>query len=165
MLELHPRMNDTSFMNLALLEARAAAEENEVPVGAVIVYEGSVISSNHNRMIGRKDALAHAELLALQDAARSHPHKWLLDSTLYVTLEPCVMCAGAAVLARVKRVVFGAIDPKAGALGSTANIFSEPHINHRPEVTAGILADESSALLKQFFQSLRGPHHEGTKKH
>lgn len=157
MLELHPRMDDIFFMNLALQEARAAAEENEVPVGAVIVYEGRVISSNHNRMIGTKDALAHAELLALQGAAGSHPHKWLLDSTLYVTLEPCVMCAGAAVLSRVRRVVFGAADPKAGALGSTADIFSEPHINHRPEVTSGILADESSALLKQFFRNLRRP--------
>lgn len=142
-------------MTLALEEAARAAFENEVPVGAVLVYEQRVLAREHNRMIGRKDALAHAELLALQAAAAEHPHKWLLDTTLYVTLEPCVMCAGALVLARVARVVYAAADPKAGALGSTVNIFEEPHVNHRPEVTPGVLADESSALIREFFRTLR----------
>ena len=148
-------MNDHDSMRLAMEEAAAAASENEVPVGAVLVYEERVIARGHNRMIGRKDALAHAELLVLQAAAGQHPHKWLLDTTLYVTLEPCVMCAGALVLARVARVVYAAADPKAGALGSTVNIFAEPRINHRPEVTAGLLADESSSLIQEFFRSLR----------
>lgn len=148
-------MDDTGYMNLALEEARAAASENEVPVGAVLVYEDRVLAANHNRMIQSKDALAHAEILTMQSSAGLHPFKWLLDSTLYVTLEPCVMCAGALVLARVARVVYGATDPKAGALGSTVNIFAEPHINHRPMVTPGVLADESSALIKEFFRNLR----------
>lgn len=143
------------YMQMALEEAQAAAAENEVPVGAALVYEGRILSRDHNRMIQRKDALAHAELLTLQAAALVHPHKWLLDTTLYVSLEPCVMCAGALVLARVARVVFAAADPKAGALGSTVNVFAEPHVNHRPEVTAGILADESTALIREFFRTLR----------
>lgn len=148
-------MDDIGYMSLALEEARAAGSENEVPVGAVLVYEDRVLAANHNRMIQSKDALAHAEIVTMQSAARLHPFKWLLESTLYVTLEPCVMCAGALVLARVSRVVYGATDPKAGALGSTVNVFAEPHINHRPVVTAGVLADESSALIKEFFRSLR----------
>ncbi|HSP06276.1 MAG TPA: tRNA adenosine(34) deaminase TadA [Acidobacteriota bacterium] len=147
--------DDREYMQRALEEAYAAATENEVPVGAVLVYEERVIARGHNRMIQRKDALAHAELMALQAAALVHPHKWLLDTTLYVTLEPCLMCAGALVLARVARVVFAAADPKAGALGSTVNVFAEPHVNHRPEVTAGVLADESTALIKEFFRTLR----------
>lgn len=142
-------------MQLALEEAAAAASENEVPVGAILVYEERVIARNHNRMIGSKDALAHAEMLVLRAAAKAHPHKWLLDTTLYVTLEPCVMCAGALVLARVERVVYAAADPKAGALGSTVNIFAEPHVNHRPEVNAGLLAEESASLIKEFFRILR----------
>ena len=143
------------YMELALEEARQAAAEDEVPVGAVLVYEEQVIASNHNRMIQQKDALAHAELLTLQAAAQAHPYKWLLDATLFVTLEPCLMCAGALVLARVKTVVYGAEDPKAGALGSTVNIFAEPHINHRPEVVSGVLPEQSSVLLKDFFRKLR----------
>ena len=114
-----------------------------------------MLARDHNRMIQLQDALSHAELLTMQAAARNHPHKWLLDSTLYVTLEPCVMCAGALVLARVRRVVFGASDPKAGALGSKMNLFAEPHLNHRPDVESGLLQEESAALLRSFFASLR----------
>src|SRR5438105_4322340 len=111
-------MTDQDYMQMALEEARAAAEENEVPVGAVLVHEDKILARKHNRIVKNKDPLAHAELLALRTAIALHPDKWLLDATLYVTLEPCAMCAGALVLARVKRLVFATPDPKAGACGS-----------------------------------------------
>jgi tRNA(adenine34) deaminase len=146
---------DVEFMQLALVEAHLAETENEVPVGAVLVYKESVIARDHNRMVQRKDPLAHAELLTLQAALIQHPDPWLLDSTLYVTLEPCVMCAGALVLSRIKRLVFATFDPKAGACGSTINILEVPHLNHHPQVESGILQTEASQLLKSFFQKLR----------
>ncbi len=146
---------DTEFMQIALHEARLAETENEVPVGAVLVYNENVIARDHNRMVQRKDPLAHAELLTLQNALTKHPDPWLLDSTLYVTLEPCVMCAGAMVLSRIKRLVFATFDPKAGACGSTMNILEAPHLNHHPQVESGILQTEASRILKTFFQKLR----------
>jgi tRNA(adenine34) deaminase len=146
---------DIDFMQMALDEAHLAETENEVPVGAVLVYKESVIARDHNRMVQRKDPLAHAELLTLQAALIQHPDPWLLDSTLYVTLEPCVMCAGAMVLSRIKRLVFATLDPKAGACGSTLNILEAPHLNHHPQVESGILQAEASQLLKSFFQRLR----------
>ena len=148
-------MNDLDFMTLALEEARQAASEDEVPVGAVLVHEGIVAASDHNRMVQRKNPLAHAELLVLQRALESHPVKWLLDTTLYVTLEPCAMCAGALVLARVKRLVFATADPKAGACGSIMDLARSSQLNHRLEVESGLLQDESSTLLKQFFRHIR----------
>jgi tRNA(adenine34) deaminase len=148
-------MTDFDFMQIALDEAHLAETENEVPVGAVLVYKESVIARDHNRMVQRKDPLAHAELLTLQAALIQHPDPWLLDSTLYVTLEPCVMCAGAMVLSRIKRLVFATFDPKAGACGSTMNILEAPHLNHHPQVESGILQAEASQLLKSFFQKLR----------
>ncbi len=146
---------DAEFMQIALDEARVAETENEVPVGAVLVYKESVIARDHNRMVQRKDPLAHAELLTLQAALTKHPDPWLLDSTLYVTLEPCVMCAGAMVLSRIKRLVFATFDLKAGACGSTLNILRASHLNHHPQVDSGILQDDASQLLKSFFQKLR----------
>jgi tRNA(adenine34) deaminase len=143
------------YMQLALEEARLAAEENEVPVGAVLVYQDRVIARNHNRMIQLKNPLAHAELLTLQAASAQHPDPWLLDSTLYVTLEPCAMCAGAMVLARIKKLVYAAADPKAGACGSTMDIIRAPHLNHHAEVDSGLMQSESSELLKSFFKRLR----------
>jgi tRNA(adenine34) deaminase len=146
---------DSEFMQMALDEARVAERENEVPVGAVLVYKESVIARDHNRMVQRKDPLAHAELLTMQAALSKHPDPWLLDSTLFVTLEPCVMCAGAMVLSRIKRLVFATFDPKAGACGSTTNILEAPHLNHHPQVESGILQTEASQLLEMFFQRLR----------
>jgi tRNA(adenine34) deaminase len=115
-------MTDQVYMLIVLEEAEAAAAEGEVPVGAVLVHQDQVLARKHNRMVKNKDPLAHAELLALRTAIALHPDKWLLDSTLYVTLEPCTMCAGALVLARVKRLVFATPDPKAGACGSTTDV-------------------------------------------
>jgi tRNA(Arg) A34 adenosine deaminase TadA len=146
---------DIEFMQMALDEAYLAETENEVPVGSVLVYKERVIARDHNRMVQRKDPLAHAELLTLQAALTKHRDPWLLDSTLYVTLEPCVMCAGAMVLSRINRLVFATFDPKAGACGSTMNILQAPHLNHHPQVESGILQPEASNLLKVFFQKLR----------
>jgi tRNA(adenine34) deaminase len=148
-------MRDEDYMMLALEEARQAGEENEVPVGAALVFEERVIARNHNRMVQQKDPLAHAELLTMQAALKSYPVKWLLDTTLYVTLEPCVMCAGALVLARVKRLVFATPDPKAGACGSIIDVVRSAQLNHRLEVISGISQTEASVLLKEFFQKLR----------
>lgn len=142
-------------MLLALHEAKQAANEGEVPVGAVLEYGGAVIAADHNRMIQRKDPIAHAELLTLKKAISAHPEKWLLDTTLYVTLEPCTMCAGALVLARVKRLVFATEDPKAGAAGSILDLVRSNQLNHRLAVDQGLLREESSKLLSDFFAILR----------
>jgi tRNA(adenine34) deaminase len=146
---------DETYMAMALEEARAAESENEVPVGAVLVLEDRVLARNHNRMVQQKDPLAHAELLSMQSAIKAHSVKWLLDTTLYVTLEPCVMCAGALVLARVKRLVIATRDPKAGACGSVFDIPQSGQLNHRLEVQTGLMQNEASILLKTFFQKLR----------
>ena len=154
-------MQDIDYMRMALEEARQAAQEEEVPVGAVLTYEGRILTRDHNRMVQRKDPLAHAELLVLQSAIRFHPDPWLLDTTLYVTLEPCVTCAGALVLYRVKRLVFAATDPKAGACGSTMDIVRSEHLNHTLEVESGLLQEDASQLLQDFFQRLRKQQKEG----
>ncbi|HEX8086544.1 MAG TPA: tRNA adenosine(34) deaminase TadA [Solirubrobacteraceae bacterium] len=146
---------DEWFMRLALREAERALEHDDVPIGAVVVHEGEVVGAGRNERELRGDPTAHAEILALREAA-AHLGSWrVLDSVLYVTLEPCAMCAGAIVLARVPRVVFGTVDPKAGAVGSVFNVLDEPRLNHRPEVAAGLLAEESAELLRAFFRSRR----------
>lgn len=144
-----------SFMRLALAEAEAAAEEGEIPVGAVAVKDGRVIATGRNRREGANDPTAHAELMAVQQAARVLGAWRLTGVTLYVTLEPCAMCAGALVLARVDKVVFGTRDPKAGAAGSLMNLLQDKRLNHRAEVVEGILAEECSEALKRFFRRLR----------
>jgi tRNA(adenine34) deaminase len=142
----------------ALAEARRAAGIGEVPIGAVIVRDGEVIGRGHNRREIDRDPLAHAELLAIREAA-SRLQGWRLEGcTMYVTLEPCAMCAGALVNSRVERLVYGAADPKAGYCGTLGNLVQDPRLNHRLEVTAGVLESESAALLRGFFASLRrGP--------
>lgn len=146
---------DTRFMQQALTLARSAPLIGEVPIAAVLVHEGIVIAQAHNLRETRQDPTAHAEVIVIQDAAR-HMGSWrLIDTTLYVTLEPCTMCIGAIVLARIPRLVFGATDPKAGACGSIMNIPPEPRLNHRVEVVGGVCAEESQALLQDFFRQLR----------
>jgi tRNA(adenine34) deaminase len=146
---------DEYFMRLALREAERAPQHEDVPVGAVVVQEGEVIGAAHNERELRQDPLAHAEALALGEAARRLGRWRLLDTVIYITLEPCAMCAGAIVLARVPRVVFGAMDPKAGAAGSVLDVLGEPRLNHRPEVAPGLLAPDSAELLSAFFASRR----------
>jgi tRNA(adenine34) deaminase len=146
---------DERFMRLALNEARAATDHGDTPVGAVVVRDGEVIASGRNERELRGDPTAHAETIALREAARVVGNWRVLDSVLYVTLEPCVMCAGAIVLARVPWVVFGARDPKAGAAGSVLNVLAQPQLNHRPVVRSGLLADECGALLRAFFAARR----------
>jgi tRNA(adenine34) deaminase len=146
---------DEYFMRLALREAERALEHDDVPVGAVVVADGEVIGIGHNERELRKDPTAHAEILALREAA-AHLGSWrILDSVMYVTLEPCAMCAGAIVLARLPRVVFAAPDPKAGAAGSVLNVLDLAALNHRPVVAGGLLADDSAALLRAFFAARR----------
>jgi len=148
--------SDEDWMRLALAEADAATLHGDVPVGAVVVDAGgNELARNHNRREVDADPTAHAELLALRDAARSRGHWRLEGATLFVTLEPCAMCAGAIVLARVPRVVFGTPDPKAGAAGSVLDVLAEPRLNWQPEVAGGLLADECAALLSSFFGSRR----------
>ena len=142
-------------MRLALREAERAIEHDDVPVGAVVVHDGEVAGVGHNERELRQDPSAHAEMLALREAARTLGSWRLLDTVLYVTLEPCAMCAGAIVLGRVPRVVYGTADPKAGAAGSVLDVLGEPRLNHRPEVAGGLLAPECSALLVNFFSSRR----------
>ena len=146
---------DEYFMRLALREAERALEHDDVPIGAVVVHDGEVIGAGRNERELRQDPTAHAETVALREAARSLSSWRLLDAVLYVTLEPCAMCAGAIVLARVSRVVFGATDPKAGAAGSVLDVLGEPRLNHRPEVAGGLLAGECAALLGDFFDDRR----------
>jgi len=146
---------DEYFMRLALREAERAMEHEDVPIGAVIVHEGEVLASGRNERELRQDPTAHAEVLALREASERLGSWRVLESVLYVTLEPCAMCAGAIVLARVPRVVFGAWDPKAGAAGSVLDILAEPKLNHRPEVSGGLLAEECGALLTSFFAGRR----------
>jgi tRNA(adenine34) deaminase len=146
---------DDYFMRLALREAEQALEHDDVPIGAVVVRAGEVLAAAHNERELRQDPVAHAEILALREAARATGTWRVLDAVLYVTLEPCAMCAGAVVLARVPRVVYGASDPKAGACGSVLDVLGEPRLNHRPEVAGGLLAQECAELLSEFFSSRR----------
>jgi tRNA(adenine34) deaminase len=150
-----PLPPDEHFMRLALREAERALEHDDVPIGAVLVREGELIGAAHNERELRQDPTAHAEVIALREAARVQGSWRVLDATLYVTLEPCAMCAGAIVLARVSRVVFGARDPKAGACGSVLDVAGEPRLNHRPTVAGGLLGAECGALLSAFFARRR----------
>lgn len=142
-------------MRAALLEARRAYKAEEVPVGAVVVQDGKILARGRNRIRGRRDPTAHAEILALRAAGEKLKRERLTEAVLYTTLEPCAMCAGALVLARVKRVVFGAQDPKAGAGGSVMDLLRHPKLNHRMEVSGGLLAGTSRRLLRQFFKARR----------
>jgi tRNA(adenine34) deaminase len=146
---------DTAFMRLALDAAVSAVGGDEVPVGAVVVKGEEVLAICSNRTVADQDATAHAELLAVREACRKEGSGRLSGCTLYVTLEPCAMCAGGIVLARLDRVVFGAWDEKAGMAGSVGDLLRHPRLNHRPEVLGGVLAEESSALLKRFFRDRR----------
>jgi len=146
---------DEYFMRLALREAEAALDHDDVPIGAVVVREGEVIGAGQNERELRQDPTAHAELLALREASRALESWRILDSVLYVTLEPCAMCAGAIVLARVPRVVYGTVDPKAGAAGSVLDVLGEARLNHRPAVAGGLLAAQCAALLTEFFTTRR----------
>jgi tRNA(adenine34) deaminase len=146
---------DEYFMRLALREAERSVSHDDVPVGCVIASSGEVLAAAPNERELRGDPTAHCEVLALREAARVLGSWRLSGTVLYVTLEPCAMCAGAIVLARVPRVVFGALDPKAGACGSVLDVTGEPRLNHRPEVAGGLLADESAALLRGFFGTRR----------
>ena len=148
-------MTDDEAMELALVEAEAATRHDDVPVGAVVVRDRKVISRRHNERELTGDPTAHAEVLAIRDAAEVIGHWRLLDCTLYVTLEPCFMCAGALVNARIGRVVFGATDPKAGAAGSLTNVLADPRLNHNPPVEGGVLREECSHILKAFFAAKR----------
>ena len=142
-------------MTLALREAEAAFDEGEVPVGALVVFEDKVIGRGYNRMAQLKDATAHAEMVALS-AAYNRFGDWRLENcTLFCTLEPCAMCAGAAVLSRIERIVYGARDPKFGACGSIFTIPTEPRLNHRIELVGGVMADEVAALMQEFFRQIR----------
>ena len=146
---------DEYYMRLALREAERALEHDDVPVGAVIVKDGEVIGAGRNERELRNDPTAHAETLALREASTALGSWRVLDAVMYVTLEPCAMCAGAIVLARVPRVVFGAVDPKAGACGSVLDLLDVPQLNHRPQVDGGLLAEEAGDLLRAFFAGRR----------
>jgi tRNA(adenine34) deaminase len=146
---------DRQFMQQALDQAKLAGASGEVPVGAVLVRDGLVISTGFNQPISNSDPSAHAEMMALRTAARDESNYRLPGTTLYVTLEPCTMCAGAMLHARVERVVFGAPDPKTGAAGSVLNVFSEKQINHQTQVEGGIMSEECGQILRNFFKERR----------
>ena len=146
---------DRQFMQQALEQAELASIAGEVPVGAVLVRDGQVISRGFNQPIGNHDPSAHAEMMALRAAAQAESNYRLPGTTLYVTLEPCTMCAGAMLHARVERVVFGATDPKTGAAGSVLNVFAEKQINHQTQVEGGIMGDECGQVLRDFFKERR----------
>jgi tRNA(adenine34) deaminase len=153
--QLSQEQLDRHFMARALELARRAAEVGEVPVGAVLVRGGEIIAEGSNQPIGLNDPTAHAEILALRGAGKALDNYRLLETTLYVTLEPCAMCAGAMIHARVKRLVYGPADPRTGAAGSVFNIVDHDVLNHRMEVTSGVCAEEAGALLKEFFAARR----------
>ena len=146
---------DLEFMQAALEEARAAAEAAEVPIGAVLVYENRIIARSGNRTIRDNDPTAHTEILTIREAARVTGNYRLAGTTLYVTLEPCSMCAGAIIQARIPRVVYGADDPKGGAVKSCFEVLSHPRLNHQVEVTSGILAEEAVSIMQSFFAARR----------
>ena len=148
-------MSDETFMREALLLAGKAAAAGEVPVGAVVVKDGAVVGRGHNQPVGSHDPTAHAEVVALRDAAEKLGNYRLADCDLYVTLEPCAMCAGAIMHARISRVVYGAPDPKSGACGSVVNLFADSRLNHHATVVGGVLADAAGKLLQDFFSERR----------
>lgn len=147
--------NDEYFMKLAIQEAKKAEAKNEVPIGAVIVLNGEVIASSHNLRESSQNAITHAEILAIQEACEKVGSWRLEEAILYVTLEPCPMCSGAIILSRIKKVVYGASDPKAGCAGTLMNLLNDPRFNHQSEVVSGILETECSTLLSDFFKSIR----------
>jgi tRNA(adenine34) deaminase len=149
------RDTDERFMRLALIQARLAREEGEVPVGAVVIRGGEVLSATHNRPIAGHDPSAHAEMLAIRQAAERLENYRLTDTTLYVTLEPCIMCAGAMIQARVNRLVYGARDPKSGGVVSLYRLLQDERLNHRVEVTGGILEEMCAEILSGFFREKR----------
>jgi tRNA(adenine34) deaminase len=146
---------DEIYMSEAIKEAEKAFEEDEVPVGCVIVYQRKIIARAHNQVERLRDPTAHAEMLALTSATNYLNSKWLNECSIYVTIEPCSMCAGALVLARIKNIVFGATDPKAGACGSVLNIVQNKKLNHRIKIKSGVLTEKCSSLLKEFFKNKR----------
>lgn len=148
-------MTDDEYMQQALELARDAAKSNEVPVGAIVVKDGVVIGHGGNAPIGNHDPTAHAEIIAMREAAAHLGNYRLIDCTLYVTLEPCAMCSGAMQHARIARLVYGASDPKTGACGSVINLMGEPRLNHHTEVVGGVLAKDCGALLSEFFKLRR----------
>ena len=164
MTESIENMTDLEYMKLALEEAKKAAEIDEVPIGAIIVRNGKVISSAYNLRETAKDATAHAELICIKKACELLGGWRLFGSTLYVTLEPCPMCAGAIINSRIDRVVFGAYDKKAGSFGSLINLTDYPY-NHKPQILGGVLAEESEELLQNFFKELRKRKPAWRKKH
>ena len=148
-------MDDLNFMQVALDEARLAAEAGEVPIGAVVVREGAIVSRGQNRTLRDQDPTAHAEIVALRAAAAAVSNYRLPGTTLYATLEPCAMCAGAMIHARIDRLVFAAVDPKTGACGAVLDVLNHPKLNHQMQMEQGILAEESAALLRRFFRERR----------
>jgi tRNA(adenine34) deaminase len=148
-------MSDETFMHEALALAQRAAEAGEVPVGAVVVKDGAVVGRGHNRPVASRDPTAHAEVMALRDAAERIGNYRLADCILYVTLEPCAMCAGAIMNARISRVVYGAADPKSGACGSVVDLFAENRLNCHATVVGGVMAEEAAKLLQDFFSARR----------
>jgi tRNA(adenine34) deaminase len=150
-----PSPADLTGIQAALRLARAAAVREEVPIGAVIVRDGEILAEAHNETIDRNDPTAHAELLAIQRALKATRGDRLPDATLYVTLEPCAQCAGAIILAKVERVVFGALDARCGMAGSVHDLLRHPRLNHRPEVVGGLMAEECGELLRRFFSARR----------
>ncbi|NOT55706.1 MAG: tRNA adenosine(34) deaminase TadA [Deltaproteobacteria bacterium] len=149
-------MTDEAWMAAALAEAALAEAKDEVPIGAIVVLNDLILGRGHNLPIVQHDPTAHAEMIALRDAARAVNNYRLPGTTLYVTVEPCLMCMGALLHARVRRVVFGCHDPKAGAAGSLYNVAADPRLNHQLEVTSGVRAEESRELLRRFFRGKRG---------
>jgi tRNA(adenine34) deaminase len=154
-------MTDEDYMREALAQARLAWEKGEVPVGAVVVKDGAIVGRGYNQPISSFDPSAHAEVMALRDAAKNIGNYRLVDSTLYVTFEPCAMCAGAIFHARVKRVVYGAAEYKTGAAGSIVNLFAEPKLNFHAEIEGGVLAEECGKLVSDFFAERRRQNKDG----
>ncbi|RQD68434.1 MAG: nucleoside deaminase [Tindallia sp. MSAO_Bac2] len=148
-------MTDEYYMKIALEEAEKAAAEGEVPIGAVVVRRGEIIAKAYNKREAAKDATGHAELLAIREACRNAGGWRLTDTTLYVTIEPCPMCAGAILQSRIDRVVIGAMDPKAGACGSVINLLQHERFNHRAEIVTGVMQEECAGIMKTFFTALR----------
>lgn len=149
-------MDGTAFMQEALRLAAQAAAAGEVPVGAVVVHDGAIVGRGYNQPVAGNDPTAHAEVMAMRDAGRALGNYRLTGCDLYVTLEPCVMCAGAIMHARIRRVIYGARDPKTGACGSAIDLFAQPHLNHHADVGGGMMADEAVVLLQDFFARRRG---------
>ena len=147
---------DEYYMSMALEEARLASQEGEVPIGAVLVYQNQILAKNHNRREQNRDPTAHAEILVIQQGAGFFPSWRLEDTTLYVTLEPCPMCAGAIIQARIPRLVYGTDDPKSGAVHSLFQLTTDSRLNHRCQIVAGVLREESAQLLRYFFRKRRG---------